>query len=83
MHLPENTNEKAFRFVLDFIYTDKIDPTGDRRELMAANSTVLTMMHVYTLAVTFQMERLVRTYTWQNSTKTRGKWLYRPATTRN
>ena len=83
MHLPENTNEKAFRFVLDFIYTDKIDPTGDRRELMAANSTVLTMMHVYTLAVTFQMERLVRTYTWQNSPKTRGKWPYRPATTRN
>ena len=58
--LEENTNEKAFQFVLDFIYTDKIDPTGDRRELMASNSTVHTMMQVYILAVTFQMERLVR-----------------------
>ena len=63
--LDENTNEKAFQFVLDFIYTDKIDPTGDRRELMASSSTVHTMMQVYILAVTFQMERLVSCFgTW-------------------
>ena len=58
--LGENPTEKAFQLVLDFIYTDKIDPTGDRRELVASNSTVHIMMQVYILAVTFQMERLVR-----------------------
>jgi hypothetical protein len=48
----------AFQLVLDFIYTDEIDPTGDKRELAASNNVVLTMMQVYTLAGTFQMDRL-------------------------
>ena len=50
----------AFRLVLDFIYTDRIDPTrngvpGDRRN--PSDEVVLTMMGVYTLAVKFHMYR--------------------------
>ncbi len=53
-----DSSELAFRLVLDFIYTDKIDPTEDRRDQAASNHVVLTMMEVYTLAVTFQMDKL-------------------------
>ena len=48
----------AFRMVLDFIYTDQIDPTRGRRERHASNEVVLSMMQVYMLAVQFHMRRL-------------------------
>lgn len=51
VRLPE-ADPTAFKLVLDYIYTDKIDPTTTNPEV------VLTMMRVYTLAVTFQMWRL-------------------------
>ncbi len=49
---------RAFRMVLDYIYTDQIDPTGDNRDLADSNMAVLAIMEVYTLAVTFHMSRL-------------------------
>ncbi len=55
--LPD-ADTKAFRLVLDFIYTDQIDPTRNNRVLAASNEVVLTMMQVYTLAVTFKMRPL-------------------------
>ncbi len=55
--LPE-ADPRAFELVLDYIYTDQIDPTRNNRELAASNEVVLTMMQVYTLAVTFHMKRL-------------------------
>jgi hypothetical protein len=48
----------AFRMVLDFIYTDQIDPTRGCRERHATNEVVLSMMQVYMLAVQFHMRRL-------------------------
>ncbi|CAG0925720.1 unnamed protein product [Notodromas monacha] len=40
----------AFRFVLDYIYTDKIDPTKKFSDPYS-NDVVLAMMDVYRLAV--------------------------------
>jgi len=48
----------AFRMVLDFIYTDQIDPTKGCRERHQSNEVVLSMMQVYMLAVQFHMKRL-------------------------
>jgi len=48
----------AFRMVLDFIYTDQIDPTKGFRERHQSNEVVLSMMQVYMLAVQFHMKRL-------------------------
>ena len=50
----------AFRLVLDFIYTDRIDPTRnniDANRRIPSDEVVLTMMGVYTLAVKFHMYR--------------------------
>ena len=44
--------------VLDFIYTDQIDPTRGCRERHQSNEVVLSMMQVYMLAVQFHMGRL-------------------------
>lgn len=55
----------AFRMVLDFIYTDEIDPTRGQRDKQASNEVVLIMMQVYMLAVQFHMkllEQLVISY---------------------
>jgi hypothetical protein len=57
VRLPE-AEPTAFRMVLDFIYTDQIDPTRGRREQHATNGVVLAMMQVYMLAVQFYMKRL-------------------------
>jgi len=57
VRLPEAEAE-AFRMVLDFIYTDQIDPTRGEREKHATNEVVLSMMQVYMLAVHFYMKRL-------------------------
>eukprot|EP00094_Tigriopus_californicus_P002749 TCALIF_02651-PA protein Name:"Similar to LZTR1 Leucine-zipper-like transcriptional regulator 1 (Homo sapiens)" AED:0.15 eAED:0.32 QI:1/0.33/0/1/1/0.75/4/0/1163 len=51
-------NSHAFKLILDFIYTDQIDPTHNQRQLAASNDVVLVMMQVYTLAVKLQMHRL-------------------------
>jgi len=48
----------AFLMVLDYIYTDQIDPTRGHREKHASNEVVLSMMQVYMLAVQFHMSRL-------------------------
>lgn len=48
----------AFKMVLDFIYTDQIDPTRGCREKHQSNEVVLSMMEVYMLAVQFRMKRL-------------------------
>jgi len=48
----------AFRMVLDFIYTDQIDPTKGCRERHQSNEVVLSIMQVYMLAVEFQIKRL-------------------------
>ena len=60
VYLPE-ADAIAFRLVLDFIYTDRIDPTQNTGGAVPRNPSdevVLTMMGVYTLAVTFHMYRL-------------------------
>ena len=57
VRLPE-AEPAAFRMVLDFIYTDQIDPTLACREKHASNEVVLSMMQVYMLAVQFHMRRL-------------------------
>ncbi|XP_012223747.1 leucine-zipper-like transcriptional regulator 1 isoform X2 [Linepithema humile] len=52
---------KAFEMVLNYIYTDRIDPTkrfDDKIEDPQSNHIVLLMMDVYRLAVQFTMERL-------------------------
>ena len=49
---------QSFSMVLDFIYTDQIDPTRGQREKHASNEVVLSMMQVYMLAVQFHMKRL-------------------------
>ena len=48
----------AFQMVLDFIYTDQIDPTRGIRDKHGNNEVVLSMMQVYMLAVQFLMKRL-------------------------
>lgn len=57
VHFPD-FNAHAFKLILDFIYTDQIDPTYNQRQLAASNDVVLVMMQVYTLAVKLQMHRL-------------------------
>ena len=57
VRLPE-ANPKAFQLVLDFIYTDVIDPTHGQPDMAQTNEVVLMMMQVYTLAVKFHMYRL-------------------------
>ncbi|XP_078039426.1 leucine zipper like transcription regulator 1 isoform X3 [Augochlora pura] len=60
----EDAVPQAFEMVLNYIYTDRIDPTrsedgsnsGDEDPL--SNRIVLLMMDVYRLAVQFKMERL-------------------------
>jgi len=54
----QDADPAAFRMVLDFIYTDQIDPTRGARERHASNEVVLSMMQVYMLAVQFHMRRL-------------------------
>ncbi|XP_012539725.1 leucine-zipper-like transcriptional regulator 1 isoform X1 [Monomorium pharaonis] len=52
---------EAFKMVLNYIYTDRIDPTkrpDDKVEDPQSNRIVLLMMDVYRLAVQFNMERL-------------------------
>nr|XP_031838427.1 leucine-zipper-like transcriptional regulator 1 isoform X2 [Nomia melanderi] len=56
---------EAFEMVLNYIYTDRIDPTkrsedgsSNRVEDPLSNRIVLLMMDVYRLAVQFNMERL-------------------------
>ncbi|XP_071555208.1 leucine-zipper-like transcriptional regulator 1 isoform X1 [Temnothorax nylanderi] len=52
---------EAFKMVLNYIYTDRIDPTkrpDDKIEDPQSNCIVLLMMDVYRLAVQFNMERL-------------------------
>ncbi|XP_024889216.1 leucine-zipper-like transcriptional regulator 1 [Temnothorax curvispinosus] len=52
---------EAFKMVLNYIYTDRIDPTkrpDDKIEDPPSNRIVLLMMDVYRLAVQFNMERL-------------------------
>lgn len=52
---------EAFEMVLNYIYTDHIDPTkrsDDKIEDPQSNRVVLLMMDVYRLAVQFNMERL-------------------------
>lgn len=46
----------AFEMVLDYIYTDKIDPT-QRGQEPGSNGVVLLMMAVYRLALQFGMNR--------------------------
>ncbi|XP_033223341.1 leucine-zipper-like transcriptional regulator 1 [Belonocnema kinseyi] len=48
---------EAFEMVLNYIYTDRIDPTK-RIEDPLSNRIVLLMMDVYRLAVQFNMKRL-------------------------
>lgn len=56
---------EAFEMVLNYIYTDRIDPTkrtddvtNSKVEDPQSNRIVLLMMDVYRLAVQFNMERL-------------------------
>ncbi|KAH0949771.1 hypothetical protein HN011_006074 [Eciton burchellii] len=52
---------EAFEMVLNYIYTDRIDPTkrsDGKMEDPQSNRVVLLMMDVYRLAVQFNMERL-------------------------
>lgn len=48
---------EAFEMVLNFIYTDRIDPTKKIEDPLS-NRIVLLMMDVYRLAVQFNMKRL-------------------------
>ena len=57
VRIPE-ADVDAFKLILDFIYTDKIDPTFGDRSLAGSDDVVCIMMKVYTLAVTFHMFRL-------------------------
>ena len=45
----------AFLMVLDYIYTDQIDPTRGHREKHASNEVVLSMMQVLALILTFDV----------------------------
>ncbi|XP_058802388.1 leucine-zipper-like transcriptional regulator 1 isoform X2 [Phymastichus coffea] len=50
---------EAFDMVLNYIYTDRIDPTKkSKNEDILSNRIVLLMMDVYRLAVQFNMKRL-------------------------
>lgn len=53
----KNVNPEAFELVLNYIYTDRIDPNKKSGDPLS-NKIVLLMMDVYTLAVRFQMKRL-------------------------
>jgi hypothetical protein len=53
----KNVNPEAFELVLNYIYTDRIDPNKKSADPLS-NKIVLLMMDVYTLAVQFQMKRL-------------------------
>lgn len=57
--LPE-AEPDPFRLVLDYIYSDRIDPTLGKNEegSLAAASAVRLIMQVYTLTITFQLEKL-------------------------
>ncbi len=58
VHLPE-ADPTAFRLVLEYIYSDKIDPTmrsGKRSGDTSASNEVI--MQVYTLSVAFKMAKL-------------------------
>ena len=57
VRLPE-ADPDAFKMVLDFIYTDQIDPTRGSRERHQSSEVMLSMMQVYMLAVQFHMKRL-------------------------
>lgn len=57
VRLPE-ADPDAFKMVLDFIYTDQIDPTRGCRERHQSSEVMLSMMQVYMLAVQFHMKRL-------------------------
>jgi N-acetylneuraminic acid mutarotase len=65
-HLPTvevrlaEADSSAFFLVLQYIYTDKIDPTGGDRSRAASNEVVLDILKVYTLALSFQMTKLER-----------------------
>ena len=50
-------NAEAFEIVLEYIYTDRIDPTKRKMDPLS-NKFVLTVMNVYTLAVQFRMKKL-------------------------
>ncbi|KAL0099828.1 hypothetical protein PUN28_019914 [Cardiocondyla obscurior] len=57
----EDAAPEAFKMVLNYIYTDRIDPTkrpDDKAEDPQSNRIVLLMMDVYRLAVQFNMKRL-------------------------
>lgn len=49
---------EAFEMVLNYIYTDRIDPTKNIEDFESGNRIVLLMMDVYRLAVQFNMKRL-------------------------
>ncbi|KAF7993226.1 hypothetical protein HCN44_006286 [Aphidius gifuensis] len=49
---------EAFEMVLNYIYTDRIDPTKSIEDAEPGNRIVLLMMDVYRLAVQFNMKRL-------------------------
>jgi hypothetical protein len=53
----KNVNPEAFELVLNYIYTDRIDPNKKSADPLS-NKIVLLMMDVYTLAVQFHMKRL-------------------------
>lgn len=54
----EDAVPEAFEMVLNYIYTDRIDPTKRIDDPEPGNRIVLMMMDVYRLAVQFNMERL-------------------------
>ncbi|XP_063992111.1 leucine-zipper-like transcriptional regulator 1 [Diachasmimorpha longicaudata] len=54
----EDAVPKAFEMVLNYIYTDRIDPTKGVDDPEPGNLIVLLMMDVYRLAVQFNMKRL-------------------------
>ncbi|XP_034235806.1 leucine-zipper-like transcriptional regulator 1 isoform X2 [Thrips palmi] len=56
VRLPD-ANPEAFQLVLNFIYTDRIDPTKKIKDPIS-NRIVLLMMDVYRLACQFSMLRL-------------------------
>jgi len=55
--LPD-VDPEAFKLVLDYVYTDEIDPTGGKRELAGTNDIVLAILRVSTVAAAFAMTRL-------------------------
>ena len=55
--LPE-ADPSAFRLILEYIYTDQIDPTKGCAERATSQDVVHDIMRVYTLALSFGMSRL-------------------------